>query len=529
MKYFNKTSLCLLLVVVFGWLSLRSASGPGTYGYACTGAPFNSYNTCKQPGCHISLGVYSPVVSVQVLNGTTPITAYTPGASYTVKISLSSTVGTPGGYGFQITCVKSSNSTDINTWGTPPSNTHVVGIPASAPTRHYFEHDAMLSSGTISIPWTAPAAGTGGVKFYLVGNIVNGNNSNTGDNVDTTSLLIPENCSAPSLSEAALNINACTGGNNGGVTLTTTGGSAPFTYSWTGPGSYIATTQNISGLATPGVYQVVVTATGGCKDSTTATVSVVSQIALTASSNARICHGSNLTFTSSVTGGDGTYTYSWTGPNSFTSGIANPSITAAGYSASGNYFLTVHDASSCIGHDTLLVAVDSMPRADSIRAASTSSSSFNFSAANPHFMETYNWSFGDAGTATASSNALQPHAYSAIGTYTVRLVGVSPCGSDTITKTIHVTALSVGNMAKENSAIHVYPNPARSFVVVNNAGNAELSTIAMYDMRGVKVFEKILNGQKECRINTEKLPSGNYMINIVTQEGVINSKIQLLK
>ena len=58
----------------------------------------------------------------------------------------------------------------------------------------------------------------------------------------------------------------------------------------------------------------------------------------TASNNGPICAGSTLTLsTPTVTGA----TYSWTGPNSFSSTLQNPSITSATTAASGTYSVTV--------------------------------------------------------------------------------------------------------------------------------------------------------------------------------------------
>lgn len=52
--------------------------------------------------------------------------------------------------------------------------------------------------------------------------------------------------------------NTSSGSNNGAVDLTVTGGVAPYTYSWKGPNSFTASTEDISGLA-KGSYVVTVT------------------------------------------------------------------------------------------------------------------------------------------------------------------------------------------------------------------------------------------------------------------------------
>jgi len=55
----------------------------------------------------------------------------------------------------------------------------------------------------------------------------------------------------------------CNGDSNGSIDVTPEGGILPYTYSWTGPGGYTATTQDISGLAF-GLYELQITDANGC-------------------------------------------------------------------------------------------------------------------------------------------------------------------------------------------------------------------------------------------------------------------------
>jgi large repetitive protein len=67
-------------------------------------------------------------------------------------------------------------------------------------------------------------------------------------------------------------------GNDGTVNLTVTGGTAPYTYAWTGPNSFTAITEDLSGLNAAGTYEVTVTDNNGCE--TTTTVTVNSQVSV---------------------------------------------------------------------------------------------------------------------------------------------------------------------------------------------------------------------------------------------------------
>jgi gliding motility-associated-like protein len=133
-------------------------------------------------------------------------------------------------------------------------------------------------------------------------------------------------------------------------------------YSWTGPGGFTSSIQNpiiaASTVAGSGTYIVTVLA-NGCS-STSQIIATVKPIpTTTAGSNSPICAGTalNLTAVSSVVPGS---TYSWTGPNGFTSGLQNPSIPGATVAASGNYTVTVL-AAGCSSPSSIAVVVNASP------------------------------------------------------------------------------------------------------------------------------------------------------------------------
>ncbi len=72
-----------------------------------------------------------------------------------------------------------------------------------------------------------------------------------------------------------------------------------------------------------------------------------------------ICRGDTLSLYGSGTGLSGYATYSWTGPNGFTSGLQDPVILHASTAASGIYTLSINDTGSCAYTATVSVNVDS--------------------------------------------------------------------------------------------------------------------------------------------------------------------------
>ncbi|HTN46537.1 MAG TPA: choice-of-anchor V domain-containing protein [Flavipsychrobacter sp.] len=188
MKKNYKTLLSLMLVTGIGALSIQSASGPATnLGENVTGAPFDN-GTCNN--CHGG-GSWSATVGLQLLSGSTPVTSYTPGASYTVRItrSFSATLPLQGGFGFQMTSATGSANTNYNGWGALPTDINNELLNG----RNYIEHTAKLPRATtqVNIPWTAPAsASAGSVSFWIALNTVNGDGGTSNDQVMTTSMVI---------------------------------------------------------------------------------------------------------------------------------------------------------------------------------------------------------------------------------------------------------------------------------------------------------------------------------------------------
>jgi hypothetical protein len=127
----------------------------------------------------------------------------------------------------------------------------------------------------------------------------------------------------------------CPGFNSGSATVNPSGGTAPYTYSWSPSGGSAATA---TGLA-PGNYTVTITDSKGCSIQRFFTITDTSTLTASTSQTNVICNGASTGSASVVpSGGTGPYTFSWSGGGT----AATKNNLAA-----GNYTVTITDANGC--------------------------------------------------------------------------------------------------------------------------------------------------------------------------------------
>ena len=130
---------------------------------------------------------------------------------------------------------------------------------------------------------------------------------------------------------------SCNGGSDGGIDITVSGGTSPYSFNW----STSDTTEDITGISS-GSYWVLITDANNCELSDSITLSQADSLLLTLTTTLVDCYGDeNGTGTLSLTGGTPPYTYSWNDLNNQTT------ATATGL-AVGNYQATVTDANGCV-------------------------------------------------------------------------------------------------------------------------------------------------------------------------------------
>jgi subtilisin-like proprotein convertase family protein len=137
----------------------------------------------------------------------------------------------------------------------------------------------------------------------------------------------------------------CAGGTNGAIDISPSGGTPTYTYLW----SNGATTQDLTGL-TDGTYTLTLTDNNGCvlnEDVIVGTLPVI-DITLNNSTN-EFCGQQNGSVDINVSGGSGSYGYSWD------NGITTQDLSNINQ---GTYTVTVTDANSCTASNSFTITND---------------------------------------------------------------------------------------------------------------------------------------------------------------------------
>lgn len=211
-------------------------------------------------------------------------------------------------------------------------------------------------------------------------------------------------------------------------------------WNWTGPDSYTSSDQNPvispAALTHAGTYTVVASSSFGCTSSTTTDVVINATPDVTASSNSPICEGSDINLTS-----NGGVTWSWTGPNSFTSTQQNPVIPSATSANAGTYTVVGYSAEGCTDTATTVVTTGG-----NITVTPTANSPLcegETLTLNASGGTSYDWSGPGGWTASGASHQITSVTSAMAGTYSVTVSDAFGC-SGTGSVAVVINALPSG-------------------------------------------------------------------------------------
>ncbi|HMQ49653.1 MAG TPA: hypothetical protein PKA00_19325, partial [Saprospiraceae bacterium] len=206
-----------------------------------------------------------------------------------------------------------------------------------------------------------------------------------------------------------------------------TGGNGNYTYEWSnGLGSN--PTQMVAPMATT-TYSVTVTDGNGCTDTDQVIVTVNDSPDVNAGNDVTICEGTSTTLQASATGGNGSYTFSWS------NGLGTGAIKTVSPMTTTIYSVTVTDVNNCTDVDDVIVTVNDTPEAnagDDVTICEGESTTLTASGNGGTTPYTYNWSNG---LGTNQSITVSP---AITNTYTVTVTDANNC-FDTDQVTVFVT------------------------------------------------------------------------------------------
>jgi hypothetical protein len=306
----------------------------------------------------------------------------------------------------------------------------------------------------------------------------------------------------------------CPGANTGSISLTTTNGIAPYSYTWTGGGN----TATYDDLA-PGTYTVTVKDGNQCVQIDTFTLNVQQPIDTPSisfiSGTAMNCFNDTTTVVLTALQPAGSnYQYQW-----FEDGILIPNATGANITVlSGDYSVQwIDPATGCASPMSMIQEVSRVNTFGlDIRYMDGVLSDENWSLNSPG---PYQWYFNGVPIPDANLSSYTP---TQSGIYTLRFTFFPDCFIEA-TKDVVVSV----NDLPQLKTFNLSPNPNDGLLLVALEFDQSYKVIlSMTDVLGKIMSQKKVEGQ---RINyTEDIrqwPSGTYFFQVQTENGQLTRKI----
>ncbi len=441
-------------------------------------------------------------------------------------------------------------------------------------TNNSIEITGSSTTSGVTYTWTGPGGFTSTLQNPLVTEsgdyvlIVTGPNGCT----STATAQVTTDGSVPDISVSGGTIDCL----NSSVTITGNSTTSDVTYAWTGPGGFTSVMQSFS-ITETGDYVLTVTAPNGCASTSTAQV-VSDTLApdIFVEGGTLDCANSSVMLIGSSMVPD--VAYVWSGPDSFTTTVQNPIV-----SAGGEYLLSITAPNGCTNMSTTEILIDTMPPSvtavlDSIDCDSQSVTLIlSTDAESP----TYSWTGPNAYVSTSQNPTI-----TATGVYTYGVTGSNGCmnfgeyelidifnytdsivttdatgaiggtaeiiitggtepfiitwdngevGSETsdLSVGIHTVTVedglgcikeftfeillnsSTSDFGLAENVFEVYPNPALDEIMVNWKNlNFQPTQISIINTTGRRVYSGTIDGGEQERVNLSGISHGVYFIEL---------------
>jgi gliding motility-associated-like protein len=229
---------------------------------------------------------------------------------------------------------------------------------------------------------------------------------------------------------ASLTNPKCFGSADGASVITVGGGYGAFTFQWTGPDSFVASSQSIYNLK-KGTYDLRYFDAAGCIKDTAFTLVAPSLLSASSVVTDVRCFGeTNGKIVLSPVGGTTPYAFAWTGPNSYTATTQSPSNLQ-----NGSYSVKITDANGCFINHTATVGMPAvmnvvLKNIFHVACASGNTGSVYTQISGGNSPYTYDW----VGPSYSSGSANPLNLFK--GKYELKVTDSKGC-EDTLTAYIH--------------------------------------------------------------------------------------------
>ncbi|MCU0432547.1 MAG: T9SS type A sorting domain-containing protein [Bacteroidia bacterium] len=290
----------------------------------------------------------------------------------------------------------------------------------------------------------------------------------------------------------------CNNDSNGIVTLTATGGTAPYNYNWIPLGG---NTSIASGLPA-GVYTCTVTDSNNCIDNITVTVTEPSVLTATAVlTNPSNCGGNNGSINLTVAGGTPNYDFIWSN-STFLEDIS--------VLTSGTYSVIIVDTNGCVFNASYILNDPPPP----VINFSILNDTICQASGQPFVINTAIPAGGVfSGSAIINDSVFDP-SLANIGFNLVTYLYVDPLGcSATAVDSIWVDFCTDNPLiGTEAQLFDVYPNPNNGvFTIIHDLNTS--ASVRIFDMHGKLVIAK--DALTQTPVQFELTHSGVYLIEII--------------
>lgn len=430
------------------------------------------------------------------------------GASFTQETSLLKlNSGSGGAIGYQYTDNGQTESGEVS-----PGSSSQLTIPDSTS----ITFTAYPNSGYLFSGWGGSISGT--------------------QNPQTFEVVSPSTVSASFVQDLTVSLSpgseSIIAGNSLSFNAYATGGTGGYQYTWyingmtVSEGSSSNYYHTFSTAGTFGIQVSVSDSIGTVAKSNTVTITVnePSLSATITPQSETISEGNSITFTSSVSGGTGSYQYSWYLDGNLQSNEVSSSFSYT-FSSPGtfNVYLSVSDSAGVsVNSNTASIVVQSVsPLAIQISTSSTSidtGSSLTFTAnpsggTSPYYFSWYVNGINQAGFASSTFSYL----FSSTGTFHIYAVVTDASGASSVSNTISINvASSFGSLAVDISAKNGTTISGVSVEISNTSSFISSIATSITDSEGQAVFQSLPVGTYYVKVSRSDYNTTTKSVTIVS-------------